>query len=155
VVTHLDAYGMPLIRYRTGDFGRLVAGRCACGRGLPLMDVVQGRATDFLYLPDGAVRHALSIIYPLRETPGIRQFRVVQGSDFSVCVEVVCDDHATRVSREAVMRRLRPVVGEDVELAVRWVDQIEPSPSGKHRYVISHVTPARTTVREPEVIGAA
>ena len=37
VITHLEALGMPLIRYRTGDQARQPADaevRCACGRGL-------------------------------------------------------------------------------------------------------------------------
>jgi phenylacetate-CoA ligase len=139
VITHLDAYGMPFIRYRTGDIGRLVDGRCACGRGLPMMDVVQGRCTDFLYLPDGNVRHALSIIYPLREIPGVGRFRVVQGEDHGVCVEVVCSDPSARLTTEAVAKRLRPVLGHDLALDVRVVDQIQPNAAGKHCYVVSHV----------------
>ncbi len=151
VVTHLDAYAMPLIRYRTGDIGRLVPGRCPCGRGLPLMDVVQGRVTDFLYLPDGNVRHALSIIYPLRELPGIRQFRVVQEPDFSIRVEVVCDDRAARITADAVARRVRPVMGDGIHIGVDLVDEIAPSASGKHRYVISHAKPATANTRGGEV----
>jgi phenylacetate-CoA ligase len=142
VITHLDAYAMPLIRYRTGDVGRLLPGRCSCGRGLPLMDVVQGRTTDFLYLPDGNTRHALSIIYPLRETPGVSRFRVVQHRDYAVVIEVVCDDRIARVTPESVARRVRPVIGESVPLDVRLVERIDPMASGKHRYVISHAQPA-------------
>ena len=38
--------------------------------GLPMMEMVQGRSTDFLHLPDGTtMKHALSVIYPLREQP--------------------------------------------------------------------------------------
>ena len=139
VVTHLDAYGMPFIRYRTGDIGRLLPGRCRCGRGLPLMDVVQGRSTDFLVLPDGTIKHALSIIYPLRDLKGIGQFRVTQGEDFAVTVEVVAERSAPRLSVEGVEARVRPVVGVDVPIGVRFVEAIEAQPSGKHRYVISHV----------------
>jgi phenylacetate-CoA ligase len=139
VVTHLDAYAMPFIRYRTGDIGRLKPGRCPCGRGLPMMDVVEGRTTDFLVLPDGTVRHALSIIYPLREMPGVRQFRVTQHEDYSVTVEVVADDAVERITREAVAKRVRPVVGERVDLRVELVDRISGAVSGKHRYVVSHV----------------
>lgn len=147
VVTHLDAFGMPMIRYRTGDQGRLLPGRCACGRGLPLMDVVGGRSTDFLRLPDGNVRHALSIIYPLRDTPGIRQFSVVQSADFGVVVSVVADDTTDRITLDSVSRRLRPVIGDDVRLDVRLVDHIEPSSSGKHRYVTSNVRPDAAEAR--------
>lgn len=138
VVTHLDAYAMPFIRYRTGDVGRLVEGRCRCGRGLPLMDVVAGRSTDHLILPDGTVRHALSIIYPIRAVRGVRQFRVIQHEDHGVTVEVVADDGAERITHQAVATRVRPVIGPDVALRIELVDRIPPSESGKHRYVVSH-----------------
>ncbi len=138
VVTHLDAYAMPFIRYRTGDVGRLLTGRCACGRGLGLMDVVSGRSTDFLYLPSGEVKHALSIIYPLRELSGVRQFRVVQHEDYAITVDVVRDAAAVCVTKEAIADRVRPVVGGDAPVTVRLVEEIPPADSGKHQYVISH-----------------
>ena len=141
VVTHLDAYAMPFIRYRTGDVGRMKMGRCACGRGLPLMDVVQGRTTDFLYLPDGNIKHALSIIYPLRALSGVRQFRVTQNEDYAVTIEVVRDDRSARITREAVAGKVRPVLGGDVDLRVRMVDRIATADSGKYRYVVSRASP--------------
>jgi len=153
VVTHLDTYAMPFIRYRTGDVGRLKPGRCPCGRGLPMMDVVQGRTTDFLYLPDGTIKHALSIIYPLRELAGVRQFRVTQHEDYSVTVDVVADDKPGRITREAVARRVRPVVGERVDLRVDLVDRIATAGSGKHRYVISQARPGACRTSEDEEVN--
>jgi phenylacetate-CoA ligase len=138
VITHLDNYAMPFIRYRTGDIGRLRAGRCACGRGLPLMDLIQGRSTDFLYLPDGTIKHALSIIYPLRETPGVRRFHVTQREDFSVLVEIVRDETGASISSGLIADRVRPVVGDAVVLDVRFVEQLRVAASGKHRQVVSH-----------------
>ncbi|UCE61106.1 MAG: phenylacetate--CoA ligase family protein [Phycisphaerales bacterium] len=142
VVTHLDAYAMPFIRYRTGDVGRLKAGRCSCGRGLPLVDVIQGRTTEFLYLPDGKIMHALSIIYPLRRLRGVRRFRVTQHEDYAVTVDVVCDDGAEKITREAVAKSVRPVLGSEVDLRVQMVDRLDTVESGKHRYVVSHAKPA-------------
>ncbi len=141
VVTHLDAYAMPFIRYRTGDMGRLRPGRCSCGRGLPLMDVVEGRTTDFLRLPDGTVRHALSIIYPLRAMAGIKQFRVTQHEDHAVTIDVVRNDRSDRITREAVERSVRPVLGNEIPVTVELVDRIAAAGSGKHHYVISHARP--------------
>jgi len=46
VVTTLTRRGMPLIRYRTGDSGRLLRGRCACGSVLRCLDRVRGRMAD-------------------------------------------------------------------------------------------------------------
>lgn len=39
VVTDLANYGLPLIRYDTGDRGALSGKACPCGRGLPLLDL--------------------------------------------------------------------------------------------------------------------
>lgn len=149
VVTHLDGYGMPMIRYRTGDVGRLKPGRCACGRGLPLMDVVHGRVTDFLRLPDGTIRHALSIIYPLRETAGLRQFRVRQEADYSVIVQVVPRQMNGPSLAAEVVRRVRPVVGEEINLRVEPVDSLPAEASGKYRYVVSRAP----EVKGPELVG--
>jgi len=146
VVTHLDAYGMPMIRYRTGDIGKLKAGRCSCGRGLPMMDVVEGRTTDFLYLPDGSIKHALSIIYPLRELEGVRQFRVLQQADYSVTVDIVCENRKACVTREAVARSVLPVLGHEVDLQVDLVDRIPVTRSGKFHYVTSNVSLATMTL---------
>lgn len=154
VVTHLDAYAMPFIRYRTGDVGRLLPGRCSCGRGLPLMDVVHGRTTDFLHFPDGCTKHALSVIYPLRAMQGVRQFRVVQHEDYSVTVDVVRDDRHQRITREAVAQGVRSALGDRIDLRVRMVKQIETSASGKYRYVISHATPAHRQSREEGSVRA-
>lgn len=142
VITHLDAYGMPLIRYRTGDVGRRKPGRCACGRGLPMLDVVAGRTTDFIHLPSGVIKHALSVIYPLRSMSGVRQFRVTQHADYSVKVQVVPvqDD---LLSPALIARRLHPVLGEDIDVDVECVRHIPTADSGKFHYVISHVRPPR------------
>jgi len=43
VLTSLKERAMPLIRYRTGDLGRLIATPCACGGTLPRLDRVEGR----------------------------------------------------------------------------------------------------------------
>ena len=53
VVTTLRREAMPLIRYRTGDLGRLIQGKCACGSELPKLDKVRGRLQE--------LRHSINI----------------------------------------------------------------------------------------------
>ncbi|MFZ2293567.1 MAG: AMP-binding protein, partial [Polaromonas sp.] len=78
VVTHLSTNDYPFIRYRTGDIGVLGASPCSCGRGLPLLEDIQGRSTDFVVAADGTVMHGLSLIYILRDMPGVKAFKVIQ-----------------------------------------------------------------------------
>ena len=146
VITHLDAYAMPFIRYRTGDIGRRIDERCSCGRGLPLMDIVEGRTTDFIVLPDGNVKHALSIIYPLREWKGLRQFRVSQAADFSLTVQAVADGSLPRMCGDTLCQALGRVVDDLVPIRVEWLDELPSSPSGKFRYVESRVPTTENTI---------
>lgn len=54
VITNLEAYYFPIIRYLVGDLGRSIPGKCECGVNLPLMEKVSGRSTDIIKMPDGA-----------------------------------------------------------------------------------------------------
>ncbi|MCK6457103.1 MAG: AMP-binding protein [Phycisphaerae bacterium] len=136
VVTHLEAFGMPFIRYRTGDIAVADDRPCPCGRGLPVLRDVQGRRTDLLRTAGGGVAHGLSVIYVLRETPGILQFRVMQRRTGDLDVSVVtnselADDDRRRLE-QSLGRRLGGVCAH-----VRRVESIPPDPSGKFRYVTS------------------
>jgi len=141
VITHLDAYGMPFIRYRTGDRGRLKAGRCSCGRGLPMMDAVQGRHTDFVYMPDGTSKHALCVIYVMREMPGVTRFRVTQRADFAIEVDIVPDAQGGDVSPGVIRATLRRTLSNAVDVSVRFVADIDCDDAGKYRHVISYAHP--------------
>ncbi len=139
VVTHLATSDFPFIRYRTGDIGVLSEEQCACGRGLPLLKEIQGRSTDFVVAHDGTVMHGLSLIYVLRDLPGIGSFKIVQESIERTRVLVVKangyeDSVATRI-----INGLKQRLGSEVEIVVETVNEIPPEKSGKFRYVVSHV----------------
>lgn len=53
VLTTLRRRGMPLIRYRTGDLGRMLTEPCGCGCLKPRLDKVEGRLDDCMRLPGG------------------------------------------------------------------------------------------------------
>ena len=78
VVTHLATRDFPFIRYRTGDVGVLGTAAVPCGRGLPMLEQIQGRTTDFVVAADGTVMHGLALIYVVRDLPGIESFKIVQ-----------------------------------------------------------------------------
>jgi len=143
VVTDLEAYGMPLIRYRTGDMARRpIAGRngCECGRGLSILKMVEGRSTDLLVAPDGTAKHALSLIYVLRDMESVSQFRIVQQADFSVDILVVpaCPGGLDECDRQRIHKGVAAHMGSDVACRLEEVPAIPPAGSGKHRYVVSH-----------------
>jgi phenylacetate-CoA ligase len=136
-ITNLDNWATPFIRYRTGDVGRLSDEPCPCGRMLEVMDVVQGRRTDHLVTADGRLRHALSLIYLLRDAPGVRKFQVRQRADRSVDVRVVAGASFDGGARRRLSIGVRNCVGDGVPITIREVPRIEAHPSGKFRCVVS------------------
>ncbi|MDR1862860.1 MAG: phenylacetate--CoA ligase [Treponema sp.] len=59
VITTLHKEGAPLIRYRTHDLTREIAGECPCGSPYPRIDAILGRSDDMVKVKG-------TIIYPAR-----------------------------------------------------------------------------------------
>jgi phenylacetate-CoA ligase len=151
LVTNLYSPAMPIIRYRTGDMGELDHRACPCGRSLPLLKRVEGRRTDFLVTPGGRIVHALGVIYVLREVETVREFQVVQEAVDRVCVDVVPTPAFSDDERATIERRIRTLLGREVDVMIRTVEGIRRAPSGKFRYVISRVADTHLDA----ILGAA
>jgi len=67
IVTTMQNYAMPLIRYQVGDYAE-VGEPCPCGRGLPVLNRIMGREQDILVLPTGEQR------WTLLGSPDVRDF---------------------------------------------------------------------------------
>ncbi len=140
VVTHLATSDFPFIRYRTGDIGTLSDKTCACGRGLPLLEEIQGRTTDFIVAADGTMMHGLALIYVLREINQVGEFKIVQQSLQQTDVQVVPNSQFDDNVKQQIIEGFKARLGQDVTINVEIVEQIKAEKSGKFRYVISHVT---------------
>lgn len=137
VVTHLATREFPFVRYSTGDMAAMATQTCGCGRGLPVLEKVLGRSTDFIRTPSGNLMHALALIYEVRDKPGVRAFKFIQAEDLSLELLLVAgpelDAEVERKIRDGVLARLGP----GGVLTIRRVAEIAPEKSGKYRYVVS------------------
>lgn len=139
-ITHLATRDFPFIRYRTGDMGSLSYWPCSCGRGLPLMEVVQGRSTDFVVAKDGKVIHGLALIYVLREIDRIEEFKIIQETLDKITVQIVAGvDFQPALAEHTITEAFKQRLGEDVAINIEYPAFISKERSGKFRYVISHV----------------
>lgn len=140
VITHLDAWGMPFIRYKTGDVAQPGGEPCKCGRGFSTMKSIRGRTTDFIVTPDGRWQHALSVIYVVRDIEGVAEFKIIQEELDQVRVKIIT--HPNLFPSDGPMRIVRGIkkrMGEDVRVEIEMVDHIPRDASGKYRYVVSRV----------------
>jgi phenylacetate-CoA ligase len=143
VITDLNNYCLPFLRYRLGDLGVAVDpafASCPCGRGLPLIGEIEGRVqsiirgTDGQYLPGTFFAHylkdfdhAIQRYQVVQEVPGGITFRVVKGGRYS-------DD----VLQE-VLATFRKYLGQRLRIDVEFVDGIEMVRTGKHLATVSRL----------------
>jgi phenylacetate-CoA ligase len=139
VVTHLATPDFPFIRYRTGDVATLSDKACSCGRGLPLLEEIQGRTTDFVVAADGTVMHGLAIVYPIRDIPGIAAFKVIQETRERTVVLIVPGEGCASDAESRIIEGVRARLGQDVDVTVERVGEIPREKSGKFRYIVSQV----------------
>ena len=75
VFTTLTRRAMPLIRYRSGDLGRLREGPCACGSWLPRIDDLRGRVAGVTMLAPGLNLSLADLDEVVFATAGVLDFR--------------------------------------------------------------------------------
>ena len=138
VVTNLNNYGMPFIRYRVGDIGQLSDVECPCGRGLPMMDVLQGRRVDMFKTKDGREVWGgfISLMFDME---GVKQFQVVQKSYEKVVIRIVKDAPLDKNRLTEIERTVHIGLGDDVDVEFEYPEEIAVESSGKYRYAISEV----------------
>jgi phenylacetate-CoA ligase len=139
IVTDLENYVFPLIRYENGDMSRYLASACPCGVTLPLMDAVHGRIDDLIRLPNGTVLSGLTTLFD--DFPeAIRAFQVVQKRDYSINIRVVSNPHHNQ--NEIIINKIKRKLDESVQgqapINVDFVNEIK-SDRGKLRFIISEV----------------
>lgn len=141
IVTDLHNYGMPLVRYVNGDLATPRAGRCPCGRGLPMLAHVDGRSMDALRSPDG---HYVGeyLEHLVFATPGIRRFQAVQSRLDEIEVRIVRGETFDPASAGQIQARMRETYGAALQLRFVYQDDIPLTPTGKLRVAVSRLTAA-------------
>ena len=156
VVTHLRSQEYPFVRYRTGDVGVLGDEACPCGRGLPLLREVHGRADDLLLGLDGARVPGQVVVLLFRDIPGIAAFKVVQEEVDRVRILLVRTEAFPAAAEASIVEGFRARLGAAMRVELQVVESIPREASGKYRTVVSKVgtSPAREAV-EPRGGGTS
>lgn len=148
VVTVLSNAAFPLIRFDTGDIAAGREGVCACGRPFPLLDRLEGRASDFIYSATGAfvspvyVRHVVGVVHGQGL---IRRFQLIQGgaAEFQLLLQPVAGASAAELQRivPPLERDLRAAFGATAALRIEFVKRIPETARGKFQYTINRFRP--------------
>ena len=136
ISTGLLNSAMPLIRYRTGDLARFATSTapCPCGRNLPRIQSIEGRADDVLLTADGRQIGRLDPLFK-GDLP-VREAQIVQESLRNVTLRCVPGAGYQPVHGERLVSLIRERMG-DVNVRIECVTQLERGANGKLRAVVS------------------
>lgn len=136
LVTNLHNYAMPFIRYDIGDVGKPSRDSCVCGRGLPLMESVEGRTYEIFVTSDGSFTTLRDFDTFFEDIP-VREFQVIQNSPDEIYVRVVKDIGYAQRHTAFIENNLK--WAGKAKIVVEIVDSIPFERSGKKKYLISKV----------------
>jgi phenylacetate-CoA ligase len=140
IVTDLHNRAMPLIRYDTGDIGVWTEGLCSCGRGLPLMKCIEGRTSDFILTKDGRKIHGEYFTHLFYGIRGLKKFQLVQKRLDQMEIKIIKDSEWISSRESEILEKIRSYMRDrELDIELRFVDEIEMPRSGKLRFTISEL----------------
>ena len=138
VLTSLNDYAMPLIRYAPGDMALKASSGCDCGRNMPMIEKIIGRSSDVFRLSNGRILNGLSI--PFEElSQDLKQFQIVQESENRVVIYVIPKYDLSDVQKQSILNIIQFHCGDGIVVELQVVDHIEVPISEKFRYIVSKI----------------
>lgn len=131
LVTDLDNYAMPLIRYEIGDEGTLTREQCSCGRAHTVLASIQGRTQDYIVNQEGRRLSATFFAGYFRDLQHIGRLQLNQLSQASVRLDY--EGKGAGADREAqqLCSEIRTRLGSDMEVTPRHVCSVFVTDRGK------------------------
>lgn len=139
VVTDLDNYVFPFIRYKIGDLGRWSTEKCSCGRDLPLLESVDGRTFDLIIGTNGNKVPGNYFTLLRNVFTNIAQFQIVQDKIGIIQIKLKLSSNSSIIDEAKLKSILIEKLGEDMKIDILFVNEFEVTNSGKFKWVISNV----------------
>ena len=141
LITQLNNYAMPFIRYRIGDIGILSDEMCPCGNQLPILADLLGRSTATFRTRTGTLIHGGYFTQQFYDVQGVSQFQLIQETLDRCVLKLVINERWTEETHRYLVRKIQDVLGKEVVVGVEFVDEILLPLSGKREFTISKVDP--------------
>ncbi|HQO58535.1 MAG TPA: hypothetical protein PLT76_07410 [Candidatus Omnitrophota bacterium] len=149
IMTALNSYGMPFIRYEHGDVGSFADDPCPCRRTSCLMRVA-GRLQDLIMTADGHAIPSHEILELSLSHPGIKLFQLIQRAPDQFDFKFVPDALPQETDLDGLRDKLKHVLGPGADIRFQAVDYIRTASSGKYRLVRSSTFEPFRCVSDPK-----
>ncbi len=139
VLTDLHNFATPLIRYDIGDYAER-GGVCSCGRGLPTLKRVLGRARHLILMPDGTRHWPLVGFARFRDVAPVAQYQLIQTGREEIEVRLVVETPLSAAQKSDLCAVIRETLGFAFALSfVYFETKIPRGPRGKFEEFVCKV----------------
>lgn len=142
LLTNLNNFAMPFIRYDIGDSGRKLADDCSCGRKLSLFNPI-GRNYEYFIHSDGTFTIFRDLQTVFEDLP-IEDFQIVQESCDEIAIRIVKRTGYTQAHTDFILKNMGPWIARIVKVRVEVVDSAPLIGFGKVPHFVSKI-PTRYT----------
>ncbi len=138
VVTILNNFAMPFIRYNLHDVGCFINKLCSCGRTFPLMNQISGRASDYMIAKDGRKISVFNLGRFSSLAPNVYEYQIIQ-EDFNTFTLFVVPNKSYNNEGELIIKPYIQKLFPDAVINIELVSSIKREPSGKFKAFKSKV----------------
>lgn len=136
IITNLNNYAMPFLRYRIGDIGvPSPETSCDCGRGLPLISKIIGRTTEVFSFKDGSKIAGEMFIHLMKDFP-LNEYQFVQKSETEIILKHKKQDKVDRALKDRICEMYSKYLPDNVNLNFDEVENFEKTITGKFKFVM-------------------
>ena len=140
VITSLNNFTFPFIRYKLGDLATFSNNLCPCGRSLPLLQNIDGRLTEITFGINGKRMtgafwgHLFGSLIP-----SVKKYQVHQIAIDEITIKLQTTNSFQESNIDYIINYTKSELGNDTKIDVSLVDSIPVTKMGKHRCVISSI----------------
>ncbi len=130
VITDLFNYATPLIRYDTGDIGRM-----DCRKTPPVLTKIEGRKGDLIFNTKGeAITKFITIcLIPYKE---IKQGQLIQEDKLNYTLKLNVSKNFNQ--EKELIQEFKGYLGADSNVSLKYVNEIPVLSSGKRRLTVNN-----------------
>jgi phenylacetate-CoA ligase len=141
VITDLNNFSMPLIRYRIGDLATAVDQEsCACGRSHKQIGNITGRTQALIACRNGVWLPGTFFAHFFKDYDfAVKHYQVVQHNIDGFEVRIVPNSQFTNAIEKKIVNELHGYAGSDTVIKVVSVNEIPLLKTGKRTPVISKI----------------
>lgn len=138
VITTLNNFAMPLIRYEILDYAE-AGSPCACGRGLPVINRVLGRARNMVTLPDGTEHWPSFPAEKWASFAPVAQIQLVQKSLEEITARTVASRPLGPEEEKNLAAAFQESLGYKFRITFEYLGEIPRSANFKYEDFVSEV----------------